>query len=44
MISFGVFWHHHNAVIKAVDNLFGVCALFFFKLYVNLYLSKCFLN
>lgn len=31
-VSFGVFWHHHNTVIKAVDNLFSMRTLFFLTL------------
>lgn len=31
LISFGVFWHHHDTVIKAVDNLFSMHTLVFFN-------------
>lgn len=31
LISCGVFWHHHNTVIKAVDNLFSTRTLGFFN-------------
>ena len=33
LISFGLFWHRRNTVIKAVGNLFSVCTLFFFLNY-----------